>query len=109
MQQIAGCLDARLIHGLHAGRADGEASRVHHLEQIKRLLAESDECKEEEEDLPSPYRNRFKNEEDLLNYYELKAVDVGDNFEGEEELGGEEDDSYFYEQINNPRKPSWQA
>ena len=64
-------------------------------------MAEQEEHKEEEdEELPSPYRNRFKNEEELLNYYELKAVDVGDNFEVDDDV----DDSFFYEK----RRPSWE-
>ena len=36
----------------------------------------------------------------MLNYYELKAVDVGDNFEGDVEG----DDPFFYPQ----RRPSWE-
>ncbi len=39
MQHIAGRLNPRLVHGLHVGRADGKASRIHHLEQIERFVA----------------------------------------------------------------------
>src|ERR1700735_4570564 len=39
VQQIAGGLNARLVHRLHVGRADGKASRVDDLEQIERFVA----------------------------------------------------------------------
>lgn len=68
---------------------------------MKKLFIEQEEP-DFDDDLPSPYKNRFKNEEEMINYYELKAVDVGDNFEAE-------DDPFFYE-ASPPvvRKNSWE-
>ena len=59
------------------------------------LLAEQEHAhSERNEEMNSPF-NKFRNEEEMLNYYELKAVDVGDNFE--EVDSEEEDDPFFYE------------
>lgn len=39
---------------------------------------------------------KFKDDEELLNYYEMKAVDIGDNSNSLIQ-----EDSFFYEKITN--------